>query len=383
VRNETLAPEQTLQEVAVAIGTRPEAIKLMPVIRALEGAGFTVRVFGTGQHRELLDPILEELEIAPIENLEVMREEQSLARLSARVLEGCRDLLRHYRPQLLVVQGDTTSAAMSALAAFYEGIPVAHVEAGLRTHSRRNPFPEEMNRKLIACLADLHFAPTPGARRNLVDEGVPAAQVHVVGNTVIDVLVHVRDEVLPGLAPDRDLEALVRPECKLVLVTGHRRESSGPDLAATCEGIARLAGAFRDRVDVVFPVHLNPSVRAIVHSRLSSIPNLELIEPLTYVPFLRLMLRARLIITDSGGIQEEAAFLGIPTLVTRRTSERPEAIDAGVAQLTDSRADTLFESARVLLTDEAHYRSRAVPTTAFGDGRAAKRIAEILLREGT
>jgi UDP-N-acetylglucosamine 2-epimerase (non-hydrolysing) len=354
-----------LANAAVVIGTRPEAIKLMPVVRSLEEAGVEVRVFSTGQHRELLDPLLEELGISPTENLDVMGEDQSLAELSARVLKGIDGLLRCQRPELLVVQGDTTSAAMSALTAFYRDVPVAHVEAGLRS--------------LVGCLADWHFAPTPRARKNLLEAGISDNRIHVVGNTVIDTLTWVRDEVVPGLERDPELDELGRPHRALVLVTSHRRESFGPDLAATCAGLARLARAFPEEIDLVFPVHLNPSVRAQVYPTLSGIGNLHLLEPLSYLRFVRLMLRAKLIITDSGGIQEEATFLGIPTLVTRRTSERPEAIEAGVAERTDASSDRLFEVARTLLTDEAGWRARAVPSSVFGDGTAARKIVEILL----
>ncbi|MEN8158911.1 MAG: UDP-N-acetylglucosamine 2-epimerase (non-hydrolyzing) [Myxococcota bacterium] len=357
------------------IGTRPEAIKLSPVVRALDAP----LVFVTGQHREMLEPILQDLGIVPDENLDVMRADQPLADLAAEVLRGMRRLIVKHRPRRLIVQGDTTSAAMSALAAFYERVPVAHVEAGLRTHRRDDPFPEEVNRSLIARVADLHFAPTPLARENLTKEGIDPATVHVVGNTVIDALIHARDELVPRLAPD-PLDALPRPGRQLVLVTLHRRESFGADLAATVEGVARLARAFPDAVDLLFPVHRNPNVRAVVEQRLANIPNLRLVEPLGYVRFVSLMLRARLIVTDSGGIQEEASFLGVPVLVTRRATERPEAIEAAVAQKTDADAEVLFDAAAELLGNEAAHRARAVPTTAFGDGTAAAKIADRLRR---
>jgi UDP-N-acetylglucosamine 2-epimerase (non-hydrolysing) len=359
--------------LAVVIGTRPEAIKLAPVVRALDGP----LVFVTGQHREMLDPILAELGIAPDENLDVMRDDQPLSELAADVLRGMRKLILKYRPRRLVVQGDTTSAAMSALAACFERVPVAHVEAGLRTHRRDDPFPEEVNRSLIARVADLHFAPTPLARENLLREGIDPASVHVVGNTVIDALVHARDELVPGQEPAA-LDSLPSPGRQLGLVTLHRRESFGADLAATLDGLAHLSRTFPDTLDLVFPVHRNPNVRAAVEERLAGIPNLHLTEPLGYVRFVSLMLRARLIITDSGGIQEEASFLGVPVLVTRRVTERPEAIAAEVAQKTDASADALFEAASELLTDEAAHRARAAPSMAFGDGTAARRIAEQL-----
>lgn len=365
--------------IAVALGTRPEAIKLAPVIRALERAGERPHVIATGQHRELLDPILAELEIAPEEDLTVLEQDQTLGRLSARVLERFEDLLQGRRPRLLVVQGDTTSTAMSALAAFYQGVPVAHVEAGLRTHCPRNPFPEELNRKLVSCVADVHFAPTPRARANLLREGVSDAAIHVVGNTVVDALVHARDERLPGLAPPRALSPVLEDPRAIVLVTAHRRESFGADLAETCEGLATLARTLADQVQVVFPVHRNPNVRAQVERRLGRAENVRLLAPLSYLTFVRLMLRARIIVTDSGGIQEEAAFLGIPVLVTRRTSERMEAVEAGVARLVEPTAEALVTAAKALVTDPEAYRAQARPTPVFGDGRAAERIADVLV----
>jgi UDP-N-acetylglucosamine 2-epimerase (non-hydrolysing) len=364
--------------VGLSIGTRPEAIKLMPVLRALQRVGIDARVFVTGQHDQVLEPILSELNILPTERLHVMEADQSLGDLSARLLRGVQDILRRHRPDVVLVQGDTTSAAMSALAGFYEHIPVGHVEAGLRTESRRNPFPEEMNRRLVGCLADIHFAPTPMARQNLLREGVPAAAVHMVGNTVVDALFYARDELVPALPPDPELEALAERGCAVVLVTAHRRESFGADLAAICRGVGKLAAEHPDRLAVFFPVHLNPNVQSMVRPLLSSVSNVRLTPPLSYLRFLRLMLRAKLIITDSGGVQEEAATLGIPVLVTRRTCERLEAVEAGVSQVVGPHADGIVEAAERLLGDAAAYRGRAVPTGVFGDGRAAERIVTIL-----
>lgn len=368
-------------EIAVAIGTRPEAIKLMPVVRALEAAGAPPTVFLTGQHQELLDATLEELEIVPDEDLDLMEPDQSLGDLSARVLVGMQDLLRRRRPRALVVQGDTTSVAMAALAGFYEDVSVAHVEAGLRTGVRRNPFPEEMNRRLAACLADLHFAPTPRARENLLEENVAGDRIHVVGNTVIDALFHARDHLLPALPADPELDGILRSGRKLVLVTAHRRESFGPDLRSVCTGIRRVAERFGDALEVVFPVHLNPNVQAAVQDVLPRVPNVRLLPPLSYLRFARLLMAATLVITDSGGVQEEASALGIPILVVRRTTERPEAVEAGVAELTGPEADRISGAAQRLLTDEGAYRARAVPTQVFGDGRAAERIVRVLSQE--
>lgn len=365
---------------AVLVGTRPEAIKLSPVVRALEGLGAAPQVFVTGQHAELLWPILDEYGIVPAENLGLMMAGQSLAQLSARVLSGIDAVLARHAPSALVVQGDTTSATMSAVSAFYLGIPVAHVEAGLRTGHSRNPFPEEMNRRLLACLASVHFAPTVRARESLLRENVPGERIHVVGNTAIDALFHARDHLVPALPPDPVLEGIRRGGRRLLLVTAHRRESFGEDLHALCRGIGCVATSIPD-VAVAFPVHWNPSVRPVVHGLLGGIANVFLLPPLSHARFVELLLHTRLVITDSGGVQEEAAALGIPMLVVRRTTERQEAIEAGVGELVPPDAGRLFEAAKRLLTDPEEYGRRAVPTTAFGDGHAAERIAEALRDE--
>jgi UDP-N-acetylglucosamine 2-epimerase (non-hydrolysing) len=366
-------------DVAVLIGTRPEAVKLMPVVRALEQAGAPHAVYVTGQHRELLAPTLAELALVPAEDLGVMQPDQGLGDLSARLLIAVQGLLRRRRPGVLVVQGDTTSAAMGALAAFYADVRVAHVEAGLRTGHRRNPFPEEMNRRLVTCVADLHFAPTPRARENLLAENVPAESIHLVGNTVVDALFHAREHLLPRLPLDPAMEPLLRSPRRLVLVTAHRRESFGPDLLAIAEGLKKLAAAFAGRIDIVYPVHLNPNVDSVMRGALGGVAGVHLTPPLSYLRFLQLLLRARVVITDSGGVQEEAAALGIPFLCARRTSERLEAVEAGVGELVGPEADALFAAAARLLEDEAAHARRAKPTTAFGDGKAAQRIARVLI----
>ena len=366
-------------DVAVLIGTRPEAVKLMPVVRALEEAGAPPAVYVTGQHRELLAPILADLGLIPAEDLGVMQPNQALGDLSARLLIAVQALLRRRRPGTLVVQGDTTSVAMGALAAFYEDVRVAHVEAGLRTGDRRNPFPEEMNRRLVGCVADLHFAPTARARDNLLAENVPPEKIHLVGNTVVDALFHARDRLVPGLPPDPATEPLLRSPRPLVLVTAHRRESFGPDLMAIAEGLRKLATAFAGRIEVVYPVHLNPNVDSVMRGALTGAPGVHLTPPLSYLRFLQLLLRARLVITDSGGVQEEASALGIPFLCARRASERLEAVEAGVGELVGPDAEALFAAAARLLEDEAAHARRAIPTGVFGDGKAAPRIARILL----
>jgi UDP-N-acetylglucosamine 2-epimerase (non-hydrolysing) len=366
--------------LAVLLGTRPEAIKLSSVIRALAAAGSPPLVFLTGQHDELLQPVLRDLRIEPDENLEVMAPAQGLAPLSARVLEAVDALLARHRLDAVIVQGDTTSAVMAGLAAFYRDVRVVHVEAGLRTNVARNPFPEEMNRRLLARLADVHFAPTETARRHLLAEGVAPESVHVVGNTVVDALFDARDRVLPGLPPDEATAPLLARGRRLVLLTAHRRESFGEDLRAIAEGVRRIARTFAGDVEVAYPLHLNPNVAGPMRELLGAEPGVHLLPPLPYLPFLRLLLASTLVITDSGGVQEEAAALGKPFLVVRRASERLEAVDAGVGELVGTDASAIAEAAARLLRDGALYARRAVPSSVFGDGRAAERIAGVLLR---
>lgn len=365
---------------ALLIGTRPEAIKLMPVARALRAAGQPPWIFVTGQHAEMLRPLLHTLDLPPDEDLGVMEPSQDLGALSARLLTEVGALLRRRRPDVLVVQGDTSSVAMGALAAFYAGVRVAHVEAGLRTHVARNPFPEELNRRLAACLADLHFAPTEGARRNLLNEGVDAARIHVVGNTVVDAARDVCARVVPRLPPDPALEPLLRAPA-LLLVTAHRRESFGADLDALAAALLRLSGTFGDDLAIAYPVHRNPRVDGPMRARLSGQPNLHLLPPLDYPRFLQLLTRARLVLTDSGGVQEEAAALGVPLLVARRTSERPEVLADGVGELVGVDTERIVAAAEVLLRDDAEHARRARPSDVFGDGRAGERIARVLLAD--
>lgn len=361
--------------VMVVLGTRPEVIKLVPVIFALRRAGVPTFVLSTGQHREMLDQGLAVFELEADRDLRVMRQNQTLAGLSAELLKATDALLQEVEPSWVVVQGDTTTVAMVGLAAFYRKIPVAHVEAGLRTHHKFDPFPEEINRTLLAPLADLHFAPTPEARRNLLAEGVAEERVHVVGNTVVDALRLTEERVHRRSAVELGLE--LGDDRRLVLVTGHRRENFGEGLRGMFEGLRRIADAFPD-TEVLYPVHLNPNVRAAAESMLGGLGNVKLIEPLDYVAFVKAMTLAELIVTDSGGVQEEAAALGVPVLVTRATSERREAIDAGVAELVGTDPDAVFEAARRLLADPAEHARRAVPTDVFGDGCSGERIAGIL-----
>jgi UDP-N-acetylglucosamine 2-epimerase (non-hydrolysing) len=362
----------------VVFGTRPEAIKMAPVIRAFAATfpNVPVRVCVTGQHRHMLDQVLSTFRILPDWDLAVMEPNQDLTELSCKVLLGLRDVIRECKPRLVLVQGDTTTALCAALAAFYERVDSAHVEAGLRTEDRDHPWPEEMNRRLVSRLASFHFAPTTTAQLNLESEGIDPAIIATTGNTVIDALLYTVDlcrsdsEISAALV---EQFAFLVPERRLILVTGHRRENFGAGLEAICGAVKQLA-ARRD-VQVVYPVHLNPRVQDSVHKFLGGIENAHLISPLGYVQFVGLLDRAYLVITDSGGIQEEAPALGKPVLVTRETTERMEAVDAGVARIVGTEGAAIVEEARRLLDDATYYESMARTVNPFGDGHAAERIA--------
>lgn len=368
------------RRVMCVYGTRPEAVKMAPVVRALAGHhGLRAVVTVTGQHRELLDGVNEMFGVTPAHDLDVIRDRQSLSGLFARVLTGMERVLREDRPDLVLVQGDTTTATAAALAAFHERVPVAHLEAGLRTGEATSPFPEEANRRLTARLAALHLAPTPGARGNLLAEGVPEAAVVVTGNTVIDALLH----VVSGAASPGDprLRPLGRDGRSLLLVTLHRRESWGEPMAAVCRAVARVARAL-PHVDVVVPVHPNPVVHDVVHAALGGLPNVLLTGPLGYGDFARTLARARVVLTDSGGIQEEAPSLGVPVLVARDLTERPEGVAAGTAALVGTDEETVWRATVGLLTDDEAHARMARAINPYGDGRAAQRcvsaIAELL-----
>jgi UDP-N-acetylglucosamine 2-epimerase (non-hydrolysing) len=362
--------------VLVVLGTRPEAIKLAPVITALRGTApaMDVRVCVTGQHREMLWPVLELFGVVPDYDLEVMTPNQKLAGLTSAILSKTGEILEALRPDWVIVQGDTTTALGASLAAFYQGARVAHVEAGLRTHDTRRPFPEEANRRIVDVLCDLYFAPTERARQNLLREGTDPGTVHVVGNTVIDALRHV-------LVRDYDIAtgplAAIPFERRVVLVTAHRRESFGSGLAAICRALRRLADAMDD-IQIVYPVHLNPNVREPVQHFLEGHPRISLIEPLDYVSLVQLMRRSTLILTDSGGIQEEAPSLGKPVLVLREATERPEAVEAGCALIVGTDPKRIFGETRRLLDDGDAYSRMARVANPFGDGMASGRIVNLL-----
>jgi UDP-N-acetylglucosamine 2-epimerase (non-hydrolysing) len=367
------APAQP-SKVLVVYGTRPEAIKMAPVIEALRRRprAFAVRVCTTGQHREMLDQVQDLFGLTPDLDLQLMQPDQTLNSLSAAALSALDRVLAAETPDWLLVQGDTTTAMTAGLAAFHRGVKVGHVEAGLRTGDLRHPFPEEANRRIIDLLADALFAPTGRSRDALLAEGTDSAKIHVVGNTVIDAL-----QTLAGQDGFSSGESPGRPE---VLVTVHRRESFGGPIREIFAALRRLAEAFPG-VGFVYPVHRNPNVRVPAFEILGGLPNLELCEPLDYRELVRRLERCRLVLTDSGGIQEEAPTFGKPVLVLRETTERPEGVDAGVARLVGADRERIFDEAARLLRSEEAWQAMARAVNPYGDGHAAERIAAILAGE--
>ncbi len=368
------------KKVMVVFGTRPEAIKMAPVVEALRATpGVETIVAVTAQHRQMLDQVLDLFEIVPDHDLDVMQPGQTLADVTARILQGMTQVIARSRPDVVLVHGDTNTTLSTALAAFYNRTPVGHVEAGLRTGNMYAPWPEEANRRLTAPLATYHFAPTERSGLNLRNEGIPADGIHVTGNTVIDALLSVVGKIGSNPELERDLASqfpFLDGNKRLILVTGHRRENFGDGFEQICRALASIAD--RDDVQVVYPVHLNPSVQEPVRRILGGHPRVHLIEPQDYLPFVFLMSRAYMIITDSGGIQEEAPSLGKPVLVMRDTTERPEAVDAGTVILVGTDSDRIVREACRLLDDASAYDSMARAHNPYGDGRAALRIAQAL-----
>jgi UDP-N-acetylglucosamine 2-epimerase (non-hydrolysing) len=370
-------------KLLVAFGTRPEAIKLAPVIHRLaaEPDRFETVVCVTGQHREMLEQVLAFFDIRPDRDLRLMRPDQTLPELTAAALVAMGGVLAAERPDLVLVQGDTSTTMATALAAFYARVPIAHVEAGLRTRDRFAPFPEEVNRRIVSTIADLHFAPTVRARDALLGEGVDPATVHVTGNTVVDALLAARDRLGASGAPSAALRALAGESRPLVLMTAHRRESFGPGLRDVCLAVRDLVERNPELL-VVFPVHLNPRVREPVEACLRASPacgtRLVLTGPVDYPDLVWLLDRCRLVLTDSGGIQEEAPTFAKPVLVLRGTTERPEGVEAGVARVVGTDPARIVAEAERLLRDPAAYAAMAAGTNPYGDGRAAERIVDVL-----
>lgn len=367
--------------VMLVFGTRPEAIKMAPVVAALRKMpSLEVLVTVTAQHREMLDQVLDLFRIVPDEDLDVMEPGQTLPGLFAKILGGVTEVLARRRPDLVLVHGDTSTTLATALASFYARVPVGHVEAGLRTGNMHAPWPEEANRKLTAPLSALHFSPTEKSRANLLAEGLPNTRIFVTGNTVIDALLEVAEKI----QGDRELNAaqtaklpFIDASKRLVLVTGHRRENFGEGFEQMCLAMRDIAE--RGDTQVVYPVHLNPNVQEPVRRILSGIDAVKLIEPLDYLPFVYLMSRAHIILTDSGGIQEEAPSLGKPVLVMRETTERPEAVDAGTVRLVGNSRQRIVEETSLLLDDAVVYDAMSRAHNPYGDGQASRRIAEHVL----
>ena len=361
-------------------GTRPEAIKMAPVVLELQRfpEQMDVVVAVTGQHREMLQQVLDVFRIKPRYDLQIMRPKQTLAEITTRALEGLDKVIARERPDIILAQGDTTTTFVAGLAAFYNKVALGHVEAGLRTDNKYDPFPEEINRRLTTALADLHFAPTPAAKKNLVAEGVPSSRIYVTGNTVIDALLSVAessaaDAEVPGL-PMAGLDGR-----RMILVTAHRRENWGEPMRHICTAIKSIVNAFPD-TEIVFAVHKNPIVREVVFKELGETDRIHLIEPPDYVPFVNLLKKSHLILTDSGGVQEEAPALGKPVLVMRKTTERPEGVEAGTAMLTGTDSDEIFQAASKLLTDENAYNKMARAVNPYGDGSSSVRIREAMFK---
>jgi UDP-N-acetylglucosamine 2-epimerase (non-hydrolysing) len=371
-----MGPGASPARLLFVFGTRPEAIKLCPLIRELRSRQeFAVRICVTAQHRGMLDQVLDAFRVTPDYDLNLMRPRQTLSGLTARILEALEPVLAAASPAMVIVQGDTTTTLAAALAAFYHRIPAAHVEAGLRSGDAAHPFPEEMNRVLTGRLAELHFAPTSRAAANLIAEGVPESRIHVTGNTGIDAVLYVRDALESGALPAAEWSCL-DPARRLIVVTGHRRENFGGAFEREMRALARLAA--RPDVQLVYPVHRNPNVLGPAHELLGGRPNIHLIEPLPYVPFVDLLRRAHFIITDSGGIQEEAPSLGKPVLVMREKTERPEAVEAGTVKLVGTDEERIAGEATRLLDDPAEYTRMTRVHNPYGDGQASGRIGEIL-----
>lgn len=362
-------------------GTRPEAVKMAPVVKALEATeGIESIVCVTAQHREMLDQVLELFDIQPDIDLNLMKPGQTLAGLTAAIFTHLDEVLCDVKPDWVLVQGDTTTVMSAALLAYYNRIRVGHVEAGLRTGDKWQPYPEEINRRVAGVVADLHFAPTEHSRQNLLAEGVRDDHILVTGNTVIDALREIVQRPAPQEAADLLAEKDIHPGSKkLVLVTAHRRENFDQPLEDICQALRELAETYADRLEFIYPVHLNPNVKGPVHRLLADVPNITLLPPLQYLPLVHLMKHCKLVLTDSGGIQEEATALGVPTLVLREVTERPEGVEAGVLELVGTDRERILTAARRLLEDEAAYEAMASAQNPFGDGLAAERIAAALL----
>ena len=372
--------QQTRHRIMIVFGTRPEAIKMAPIIKVLrEHPSFGLRVCVTGQHRQMLDQVLTLFEIVPEYDLSLMRKGQTLNELTQNVLAGMDSVFQEWMPRMLLVHGDTTTTFSASLAAYYHRIPVGHIEAGLRTGNIYSPWPEEINRRLVGAIADIHFAPTESAKSNLLKENIPNCNIFVTGNTVIDSLLNISNQIDNNSYLRASLSAefsFLDQTKRLILVTGHRRENFGQGFESICNGLAELA--LRSDIEILYPVHLNPNVQDPVKRILGGIKNVHLIDPQDYLPFVYLMKRSYLILTDSGGIQEEAPSLGKPVLVLRDNTERPEAVLAGTVQLVGTNNKKLVKITNSLLDNTLLYRQMASTVNPYGDGQSAHSIVNTL-----
>ncbi len=367
--------------IMTVVGTRPEAIKLAPVLQLLSRhEAFESILIATAQHREMLDQVLALFDLLPQHDLGLMKSDQTLADLSAAIFTHLDPLLVRYQPDWLLAQGDTTTVMVSAVSAYYRHVRFGHVEAGLRTGDKWQPFPEEINRRVAGVCADLHFAPTQTARQNLLNEGVSANLIHVTGNTIIDALNQIKDMPMPAEVEQLLCEqGILDGERNLIVVTAHRRESFGEPIRQICTALKEIANEYSGRVSVIYPVHLNPHIQEPVHELLDGIANIHLLPPQSYLPLVHLLKHAKLILTDSGGIQEEATGLGVPCLVLREMTERPEGVQAGVLKLVGTDRQRIVTETRRLLEDEDEYRRMAQAANPYGDGHAAEKILQALL----
>ncbi|NPA60124.1 MAG: UDP-N-acetylglucosamine 2-epimerase (non-hydrolyzing) [Epsilonproteobacteria bacterium] len=373
------------QKVLIVFGTRPEAIKMAPLVKEFEKYQdtFEMKVCVTAQHREMLDQVLSLFEIKPHYDLDIMKAGQDLYDVTSKVLLGLRDILEEFAPDLVLVHGDTTTTLSATLASFYKQIPVGHVEAGLRTGDIYSPWPEEANRLLTTQITKYHFAPTRTNRENLLKEHTNEKDIIITGNTVIDALFWILDKIKQDSSLENTLQIDIQSkgytlsDKRLVLITGHRRENFGEGFLNICNALKELASRYQD-VDFVYPVHLNPNVRKPVNEILSDIDNVYLIEPLEYLPFVYMLDNSYLVLTDSGGIQEEAPSLGKPVLVMRDTTERPEAVEAGTVMLVGTNNDSIISNVSRLLDDDLYYKKMAYSHNPYGDGNASKKIVEFL-----
>lgn len=371
-----------MKKILLVFGTRPEAIKMCPLVNVLKGEeSFDTRVCVTAQHREMLDQVLDLFEITPDYDLNVMKPGQTLPQLTANILTGLDPVLSDFQPDIVLVHGDTSTTFTASLAAFYQQIPVGHVEAGLRTGNLYSPWPEEANRTLTGVLSELHFAPTPQSEKNLLAERVPQERISVTGNTVIDALLTVVEQIKTNRQLTDELHSrfpFLSDDKKLLLVTGHRRESFGGGFERICQALANIASASPE-LNIVYPVHLNPNVQEPVNRLLNEHSNIHLIAPQDYLPFVYLMYRSDIILTDSGGIQEEAPSLGKPVLVMRDTTERPEALEAGTVKLVGTDTQLICSEVARLLEDQEYYEKISFAHNPYGDGKACERIKQALL----